>query len=58
MKNIIEVIRSGWLPPALDLPFWAGSISSLGTKQSSTWSAKYLIDNGLVYDAILSNVKT
>ncbi|KAF5314543.1 hypothetical protein D9611_007010 [Ephemerocybe angulata] len=57
VKNIIDIMRSGWLPPALDIPFWAGSISATGAKQSNTWTGRYLLEHNLLPEAIAPNVK-
>lgn len=38
--------------------FWTGSISPFGKQKSSTWSARHLVNNGLLPQNIAPNVKT
>ncbi|KAJ2926979.1 hypothetical protein H1R20_g10116, partial [Candolleomyces eurysporus] len=57
VKNIIDILRSGWLGSPYDPPFWTASISALGPRTES-WTGKYLVNNGLLPGNIAANIKT
>ncbi|KAJ2919071.1 hypothetical protein MD484_g1349, partial [Candolleomyces efflorescens] len=57
VKNIIEVLRSGWLGTPYDPLFWTASTSALAPRVQS-WTGKYLVNNGLLPGNIAANIKT